>query len=164
MMAVAVKDAIKATVHDPKTSRDPNVRAAYQVARLVRNAFAHAPLAPIWSIDPNCRDQVFEVLDAVRLDTTGLQGLALDWRHYGGPLALLKLCRFVRIELLKDEVRPRSGLQPPSAEIRQIGDLMLVKVDALPPGCVPVEPLADGTIPLGGGFTFVPAASSADRD
>lgn len=164
LMAVTVKDAIKATVPDPKRSTDPHVRAAYQVARLVRNAFAHAPLAPAWSIDPVCRDQVFEVPGVARLDTTGLQGVPLDWRHYGGPLALLKLCRFVRFEILKDDVRPRSGVQPPGTEIHQVGDLMLVKADTLPPGCVPVEPLVDGTIPLGGGFSFDPAGSSAERD
>jgi class 3 adenylate cyclase len=42
-MAVAMKDAILAVVPDPKTFTDADVRAAYQIARLIRNAFAHAP-------------------------------------------------------------------------------------------------------------------------
>src|SRR5262245_31947747 len=58
LMAVAMKDAIVAVVRDPKNSADSAVRSAYQVARLVRNAFAHAPFSPKWSIDPDCRDRV----------------------------------------------------------------------------------------------------------
>lgn len=51
LMAVAMKDAIRATVNDPKNSTNPDVRSAYQIARMIRNAFAHAPLSPTWSID-----------------------------------------------------------------------------------------------------------------
>jgi len=162
LMAVAVKDAIKATIADPKHSTDLSLRAAFEISRLVRNAFAHAPFAPTWSIDPDCRDQVFEVPGVIRLDTRGLQGVAFDWRHYGGPLALLKLCRHARMELLKDI--PSSGKEVPSptANIRQIGDLMLKAVAELPPGCVPIDADAgaDGRIPLGGGY-FVAAPPGA---
>jgi hypothetical protein len=35
LMAVAMKDAIRAVVPDPKEASDPNVQAAYQIARLV---------------------------------------------------------------------------------------------------------------------------------
>lgn len=61
LMAVAMKDAIRATVDDPKNSPDADMRSAYQIARLIRNAFAHAPLSPAWSIDEDCRDRVFEM-------------------------------------------------------------------------------------------------------
>ena len=55
LLAVAVKDAIRAVVSDPnKASAESDVRAAYQIARLIRNAFAHAPFSPIWAIDPDC--------------------------------------------------------------------------------------------------------------
>jgi hypothetical protein len=103
LMAVAMKDAIRATVNDPRTSTNPDVRAAYQIARMIRNAFAHAPLTPRWSIDKDHRDQVFEVPDIITLDTKDLDGTPFDWRHYGGPLALFRLSRFVRIEILKDQ-------------------------------------------------------------
>jgi hypothetical protein len=52
LMAVAMKDAIKATVNkdviwmkvnDPKASTNPDVHSAFHIARMVRNAFAHAP-------------------------------------------------------------------------------------------------------------------------
>ncbi len=74
LMAVAIKDAIRAVVPDPKNSPDAAIRGAYQVARLVRNAFTHAPFEPTWSIDPDCRDTVFSVPDVVTLDTTGARG------------------------------------------------------------------------------------------
>ena len=78
LMAVAMKDAIKAAVPDPKNLKDSDVKGAYQIARLIRNAFAHSPFNPVWSIDPDCRDRVFEVHDIVALDTTNLQGTAFD--------------------------------------------------------------------------------------
>ncbi len=158
LMAIAMKDAIRAAVPDPKASTDPGVRSAYQISRLIRNAFAHAPFAPTWSIDPDCRDQVFTVPDVIVLDTTGLHGAAFDWRHYGGPLALLRLCRFVRVEILKDDRPPRKVVPLPGAAIYQIGDLILTK-DEIPADAVRVEAgrLADGGIPLQGGYVIRPA-------
>ena len=103
LMPVATKAAIRATVNDPRTSTYRDVRAAYQIARMIRDAFEHAPLTPKWIIDKECRDQVFEVPDIITLDTKDLDGTPFDWRHYGGPLALFRLCRFVRIEILKDQ-------------------------------------------------------------
>src|SRR5882724_3171759 len=48
LIAVAIKDAVRAAVSDPKNSTDPSVQAAYQIARLIRNAFAHDPFSPKW--------------------------------------------------------------------------------------------------------------------
>jgi hypothetical protein len=61
LMAVAMKDAIRAVAPDPKASLDANLRAAYQIARLIRNAFAHGPFSPTWSIDNDCRDTIFAI-------------------------------------------------------------------------------------------------------
>ena len=153
LMAVAMKNAIRATVNDPKTSTNPDVRSAYQIARMIRNAFAHAPLSPTWSIDKDCRDQVFEIPDIITLDTTALDGTPFDWRHYGGPLALFRLCRFVRIEILKDQPSARKPVSVPANTVYQQGNLILQKVDAIPAGAVRIEPerLPDGSIHLGGG-------------
>lgn len=82
LMAVAMKDAIVAVVPDPKTCADAGVRSAYQVSRLIRNAFAHAPFSPRWSVDPDCRENVFEVPEVLKLDTTGLHDAPVEWRHY----------------------------------------------------------------------------------
>lgn len=158
LMAVAVKDAIRAVVPDPKTSTDSAVRSAYQIARLIRNAFAHAPFAPTWSIDPDCRDKVLAIPGIIALDTTGLRGTVFDWRHYGGPLALLRLCRFVRIEILQDDAPARKVVPIRGAAIHQIGDLILTKVDEIPADAVRVgvERLPDGSVPLPGGYIVRP--------
>lgn len=158
LMAVAMKDAIRAVVPDPKASPDADVRAAYQIARLIRNAFAHAPFSPTWSIDPDCRDTTFEIVGLIKLETTGLQRTAFDGRHYGGPLALFRLARYVRTTILKDDPAPRKVVPMPSRTIIQQGDLILEKVDAIPPDVVPVEvkKRPDGGIDLGGGHVVYP--------
>jgi hypothetical protein len=142
LMAVAMKDAIAATVKDPKTSPNPDVVSAYQIARMIRNAFAHAPgpFSPTWRIDKDCRARVFEIPDIITLNTKGLDGTPFDWRHYGGPLALFRLCRFVRIEILKDQPPPRKPVPVPANTIYQQGNLILRKVDAIPEGAVPIDP------------------------
>ena len=156
-MAVAMKDAIRAVVHDPKTAADP-VRSAYQIARLVRNAFAHAPFSPTWSINADCQDVVFEVPDVIVLKTRGLHGTPFDWRHYGGPLALFRLCRFVRTEILRDVTTPRTAVPIPQNVIYQVGDLILRKVDEIPAGAVRVsaKKLPDGAISLPQGYVLHP--------
>ncbi|MGH9199676.1 MAG: hypothetical protein ACRD2A_00380 [Vicinamibacterales bacterium] len=158
LMAVAVRDAIRAVVPDPKSSSDSTVRAAYQIARLIRNAFAHAPFSPTWSIDPDCLDQTFSVPDLIELNTTGLHGTAFDWRHYGGPLALLRLCRFVRSEILKDQSPVRKVVPIPTQRIYQQGDLVITKADHISPQAVPIEMelRPDGGIELGGGHVLYP--------
>jgi hypothetical protein len=163
LMAVAMKDAIRAVVPDPKASSDSDVRAAYQIARLIRNAFAHAPFSPTWSIDPDCRDRTFAIPDLITLATTGLDGTAFDWHHYGGPLALFRLGRFVRTAILEDEPAPRKVVPMPSRSIVQQGDLILEKVDAIPPDAVPVEGnrRADGGIDLGAGHVLYPGDKDA---
>jgi len=158
LMAVAIKDAIRAAVPDPKKSANSDVRAAYQIARLIRNAFAHAPFAPTWSIDDVCRDTTFAIAGVIELNTAGLQGKPFDWRHYGGPLALFRLCRFVRSEILKDPPSPHKVVPLPDRRIYQQGDLIWEKIDKPPSldGYVEVEPRPDESIDLGGGHVLRP--------
>ncbi len=159
LMAVAMKDAIRAVVPSPKSSTDGDVRAAYQIARLIRNAFAHAPFAPMWFIDQDCRDKVFAIANVITLDTRGLHGTLFNWRHYGGPLALFRLCRFVRAEILKGQLARSKPVAAPDKVIIQQGNLILTKVDEIPLGAVRVEieRLPDGGIPLGRGHVAYPA-------
>ena len=158
LMAVAMKDAIRAVVPNPKNSAEPSVQAAYQIARLVRNSFAHAPFSPTWSIDPDCRAKMFSIREIITLDTTNLHGTAFDWRHYGGPLALFRLCRFVRLEILKDQPKRREDVPIPSRAIYQQGDQIFAKVDDIPTGAAPValDELPDGGIPLVHGHSIHP--------
>ncbi len=128
LMAVAMKDAIKTAVPDPRNATNSDVQAAYEISRLIRNAFAHSPFNPVWSIDPYCRNRVFEVRDVVSLDTTDLQGVAFNWRPYGGPLAMLRLCRYVRFEILKDPKRTKRIIPIAKNIYYQQGSLILEQV------------------------------------
>ncbi len=159
LLAVAIKDAVRAVVPDPKNSPDTSIRAAYQIARLVRNAFIHAPFAPTWSIDPDCRGREFVAPDVATLNTTGLHEAAFDWRHYGGPLALFRLCRFTRTKVLNDVPPSRKVVPIPLERVYQQGDLIPRAVEELPPGVVPLdtERLPDGGLALGDGHVLYPA-------
>ncbi len=178
-MAVAAKDAIEAVAPslpkairaskkeidrtirecisavDPKSwkASDHDVTTAYHIARLVRNAFAHAPFAPTWKIHPELRNRVFVIDGAIELRTCGLHESAFDWRHYGGPLALFRLCRYVRTDILNDPDVPRRVTPPAQKTILQQGNLILEKVDAIPSHAVRIEgrKLPDGSLDLGGG-------------
>jgi hypothetical protein len=137
LMATTIRGAILAAVGDAKNHSDVIVRSAYQIARMIRNAFAHDPTHPVWSIDQDCRDQTFEVSNVIRLDTRGINGNALKWADYGGPLAILRLSQFVRFDILRDERRERRPFAPPKNVIVQQGNLILRKVDRMPGGLVP---------------------------
>lgn len=178
-MAVAAKDAIEAAVPslpkaiktsrkeidrtirecisavDPKSwkASDHDVATAYHIVRLVRNAFAHAPFAPTWMIHPDLRNCVFVIDGVIELRTCGLHESAFDWRHYGGPLALFCLCRYVRTDILNDRSEPRRIVPTAEKTILQQGNLILEKVDAIPSGALRVEgrKLPDGSLDLGGG-------------
>lgn len=129
LMAVAMRDAIKAAIPDPKSSHNPDVRSAYQIARLIRNAFAHEPFWPKWRIDPDCRDKVFTVKDVITLNTAGLDGQKFDRAQYGGPLALLALCWYVRFDILGDKRKLDRIVPLPKTVYHQQGDLIFRRID-----------------------------------
>jgi len=184
-MAVAIKDAIEVVVPElPKAVKkakknidlairkviqavevklwkasDDDVVTAYHIARLIRNAHSHAPFAPIWMVNAELQDKVFAIPDVVSLDTTGLHRSPFDWRHYGGPLAMFRFCSFFRIQILGDEPSSRKVVPIPRNVISQQGNLILKKIDEIPPDAVPVkvERLPDGGIPLGEGHVLYPA-------
>lgn len=156
LMASAALEAIRATIEKPKAHSDPKVVSAYQIARTIRNAFAHSPFNPIWRIDRDCRSSCFAIPDVMELDCTDLDCKPFDWRHYGGPLALLRLSQFVRRDLLGDNTVPDKIIPLPERVYYQQGDLILMKVPEIPADAVPVVPLPDGSIPLGGGHVIHP--------
>lgn len=128
LMAVTIRGAIVAAVRDPKTSSDSAICSAYQIARMIRNSFTHAPFAPVWSIDADCRGRIFSVPRIITLDTHNLNGQPFDWKHYGGPLALLRLSRFVRVKILGDKVTRRKNVSSPDSGIYQVGSLIFQRV------------------------------------
>lgn len=128
LIAVALKEAIKAAILDPRNTKNSDVQAAYEISRLIRNAVVHSPFNPVWSIDPYCRNRVFELKGTVSLDTKNLHGTPFNWTHYGGPLAMLRLCRYVRYEILKDQKRLRKTIPTPKDIYYQQGNLILAHV------------------------------------
>jgi len=141
LMSITIKEALKKTFIDPKNSKNNNVVSAYQIARLIRNAFAHSPIRPQWSIDPDCRNKVFAVEDIISLDTKDLDGKQFDWRHYGGLLALFRLSKYVRINLLEDtDIGKNRTIPKPDHEIIMQGDLILEQIDKIPDDAVEVDP------------------------
>ncbi|MBI2444075.1 MAG: hypothetical protein HYV42_02430 [Candidatus Magasanikbacteria bacterium] len=141
LMSLAIKETLKKTYKDPKNHTDNNVVAAYQIARLIRNAFAHSPIRPVWSINPDCRDQVFVISDIISLNTAALDGKPFDWRHYGGLLALFRLSKYVRIDLLGDmDTGKNRSIPKPKREIIKQGDLILEQIDKIPDDAVRVDP------------------------
>jgi hypothetical protein len=68
---------------------------------------------------------------------------------------LFRLCRYVRTEILKDEVKPRMPFPLPKRKIYQQGNLILHEIpsDAV---LVAGERLPDGSIPLGEGHFIRP--------
>jgi hypothetical protein len=127
LMAVQVQEALtwfskgKARNHS-----DPNVRSAFEVARLIRNAFTHQPLHPTWSIDPPCANRKFTVSDIITLDTAKLHGKEFDWQDYGGPLALLRLSQYIRIKILGDTNEGMARKKKaPNVTYHQVGSVIL---------------------------------------
>jgi hypothetical protein len=156
LMASAALEAIRGTIENPRSHSDPQVVSAYQVARMIRNAFSHSPFNPVWRIDPDCLEKRFEIPNVIHLDCAGLDGKPFDWHHYGGPLALLELSRFVRCSLLGDTKQPEKVIPLPERVYYQQGELILMKVDNIPEGVVPVEAeqRPGGGVPLGGGHVL----------
>lgn len=141
LMSLTIKEALKKIYTDPKAHTDSNVVSAYQISRLVRNAFAHSPIRPIWSIDPDCRNKVYSINDVISLDTTELERKPFDWRHYGGLLALFRLSKYVRINLLGDTDTGKNRKIPkPDKEIIMQGNLILEQIEKIPDDAVSIDP------------------------
>jgi hypothetical protein len=157
LMASAALEVIRGAVANPRLHPDPQVVSAYQIARMIRNAFSHRPFDPVWRIDSDCSDKRFALQGVMELDCTGLDGKPFDWRDYGGPLALLGLSRFVRCNLIGDS-NDEEAVPLPERVYYQQGDLLLVKLEKPPADAVPteVERLPGGGIPLPGGHVVVP--------
>jgi hypothetical protein len=135
LMATEIKNAIRFKFSDPINHKDELISSSFQIARFIRNAFTHHPFKPIWSIEKEYQNKVYKVKDFIKLDTQRLNGKVFEWRQYGGPLAILRLCQFVRFEILGDSAKkPNERLVPgPKNKYIRMGNLILKKVDRIPP-------------------------------
>ncbi|MBE3122523.1 MAG: hypothetical protein IMZ58_10015 [Thermoplasmata archaeon] len=82
-------------------SKDNDIQNISQVVRLIRNAFAHDPFEPCWNISNSSKNKEFEIPGILTLKTVDLHGKKLERKHYGGPLALLRLLQFTKKKLEK---------------------------------------------------------------
>ncbi len=90
LAATQVHTVLERVHPDPFQIREPDIAAGFQIARLLRNAFAHNPFAPVWDVRTSWSDRVFAVPEVIALDTSGLDQTAVRREHYGGPIALLR--------------------------------------------------------------------------
>lgn len=101
LLAAQICEAMKRLKPPARQHPQAEVASAFEMSRLIRNAFAHDPGVPTWSIDPDCANKVFEVSGIMRLDTTNLQGQPIAWEDYGGFLAVHRLSQWVRQNVLQ---------------------------------------------------------------
>jgi len=163
LMSLTIKESLGKIYTDPKNHTDINVVSAYQIARLIRNAFAHSPIRPRWSIDSDCKNKTLAIDDIISLDTTNLDKQQFDWRHYGGLLSLFCLSKYVRIKLLGDTDTGKNRKIPkPKKEIIKQGDLILEQIEKIPEDAVEIDP-AKFTEETGIAISFVPSKNGQGR-
>ncbi len=132
-MASAIAEAIKDCVPDVPKNSDIKIVSAFRIARLLRDAFAHGMLRPVWQIKAACRNQTVAIPDVIAIDTTDLNGKVFDWRHYGGHLAVWRFSQWVRFNVL-DDMPPVDRVEParPKIEAYQEGRAIFKKVSGPP--------------------------------
>ena len=69
LAAVQVHTVLESIHADPFQIPEPEIAAAFQIARLIRNAFAHNPFGPIWEIREAWKDRTFSVPSVITLNT-----------------------------------------------------------------------------------------------
>jgi hypothetical protein len=130
IIAGAVRDALIHRFGDPKNDANQYVIPAYQFSRMLRNAFSHNMLRPVWSIDKDCSDKEYRIGELLSWRTHGLNGRPVEWSHFGGPLAMFHFVRFVRVDLLGAEIDPNRQPPPePKMKVWQQGRLVARKLD-----------------------------------
>jgi len=73
-MAVQLDRALQDLLTDRFHHANADLRAASWIARLIRNAFAHDPLNPVWKVQPEAIDRRFVLDGVIELDTKALDG------------------------------------------------------------------------------------------
>jgi hypothetical protein len=108
-LAVVIDSAFENLVPDRFNSSNEDIKIAARIARILRNAYTHNPFFPKW----NCTNQnhigKFVIPNVIAIDTTVVNGLDVEWQHYGGLLSLLLflrhcqklLCSYLGIEVTR---------------------------------------------------------------
>lgn len=98
ILVVQIDTALEALLGKGRFNHQNNeIRSVACISRLIRNAFAHNPFYPTWLIDRKMKNKKYRVERVgIEIDTTGLENVYVKRKHYGGPLAVLELSKFVR--------------------------------------------------------------------
>lgn len=133
VMAATIAEAFKDCVPNARDHPDRSIADAFKIVRMLRNAFAHGPLRPVWDIRPEWRNRSFTVPNVISLDTTALNAKVFDWDHYGGHLAIWRLSIWFRFNCLND-TQPVGRIEPPYPKVEawQRGREIYKKISDLP--------------------------------
>jgi hypothetical protein len=155
-LALQIHQAMKDVLVKPRVHTNQEVRHAFEIASLIRHAYAHQPFNPHWLVDRACRAKTFEVSGIARADTTTLQGQPVRWQDYGGPLALFRLSQYVRSVILPaepvdvrrtcDSDSPITAPPTEPGDVVQQGRVLLVTLSQIPDGYEPVR-VEDAIVP-----------------
>jgi hypothetical protein len=131
--SIYLLEAINSIIKNPREHDDINVVSAFEISRLIRNAYSHGPFLPKWSIDPDCRNKLFKISNVISLDTTNLEQVAVKWQHYGGFISFWNLSHWIRLNILKDEKEVCQDKPYFSSDIIQQGRMIIQKNSKIPP-------------------------------
>jgi hypothetical protein len=102
MLAIAVDTAFEKNITNRFNAPDPEVAVAARIARILRNTFSHNPFFPKWECTNPNHVGVFNIPNVISLNTLAVNGQEVDWRHYGGPLAILRFLEHCKSLLARD--------------------------------------------------------------
>lgn len=152
-LCLVATQAIKDTVPKPEDSGNPDITAAWQIVRLLGNAYRHQPFTPVWNFEEKFAKKLYEIKDVIRLDTTGLNGRRVKWQDYGGLLKLFRLSKWIRRTILDDNhvERPAEDAgqgAENTPRIIQQGRMIFERIDEIPPGVTVIE-VGDKPVKIG---------------
>lgn len=109
-LAVVIDSAFENIVPDRFNSSNQDIKIAARIARILRNAYTHDPFFPKWNCTNGNHIGKFVIPNVIAIDTTVVNGLEVEWQHYGGLLSLLLflrhcqklLCSYLGIEVMED--------------------------------------------------------------
>lgn len=73
LMAVQMDKVLQDNINDRFNHANPNIKNASHIIRLIRNAYAHNPLLPIWDIKNEMKNKIFIVENIIKIDTNKLE-------------------------------------------------------------------------------------------
>ncbi|BAU14319.1 hypothetical protein LEP3755_48660 [Leptolyngbya sp. NIES-3755] len=92
-LAVVIDSAFENIVPDRFSSSNQDIKIAARIARILRNAYTHDPFFPKWNCTNENHIGKFVIPNVIAVDTTTVNGLEVEWQHYGGLLSLLLFLR-----------------------------------------------------------------------